>query len=144
MPRPIRVELPTVIGRPIDVVFRALSDEREAHHWRARTRAAEYDVGGPGVVGAKFWRDGADGRRTHEVTACEPFEIYATHELERDAVESVVCESIDPLQTRVELTVERPATGLERWLTALGMRREVRRVELELAAAKRWLEADAV
>ena len=111
MPRRQRIEVARTIDRPLDVVFNALSDERESPQWRSAT-AADYDVGGPCVIGAKFWR-AAGGRRREafEVTSCEPYRVYATAAVEGGAVEAINCRRIDALTTEVEWVLERPASS---------------------------------
>ena len=86
MPRRQRIEVVRTIDRPLDVVFNALSDERESPHWRSAT-AADYDVGGPCVIGAKFWRAAGSRREGFEVTSCEPYGVYATAAIEGATVE---------------------------------------------------------
>ena len=83
-----------------------------APQWRSAT-AADYDVGGPCVIGAKFWR-AAGGRRREafEVTSCEPYRVYATAAVEGGAVEAINCRRIDALTTEVEWVLERPASAV--------------------------------
>ena len=59
MGRRIRVEVTSTVARAADAVFAAISDERESHRWR-ETRAADYYVGGPCVIGAS-----KDCKQTH-------------------------------------------------------------------------------
>ncbi len=136
MPRRQRIEVVRTIDRPLDVVFNALSDERESPHWRSAT-AADYDVGGPCVIGAKFWRAAGSRREGFEVTSCEPYGVYATAAIEGATVEAISCRRIDALTTEVEWVVERPASALG-VLIAWRRRRAMRR---ELDAAADWLEA---
>ncbi len=139
MPRRQRIEVARTIDRPLDVVFNALSDERESPQWRSAT-AADYDVGGPCVIGAKFWR-AAGGRRREafEVTSCEPYRVYATAAVEGGAVEAINCRRIDALTTEVEWVLERPASAVG----ALIAWRRRRAMRSELDAAADWLEAAA-
>ena len=138
MPRRQRIEVARTIDRPLDVVFNALSDERESPHWRSVT-AADYDVGGPCVIGAKFWRASAGRREAFEVTSCEPYRVYATAAVEGGTVEAISCRRIDALTTDVEWVLDRPASALGVLIT--WRRRRTMRSELDAAAD--WLEAAA-
>lgn len=142
MARRLRVEVARTIDRPADVVFRALTDERESPHWR-EVDAADYDVGGPCVVGAKFWRAAAGQRAAFEVTSCEPHSIYAAAAIEGDAVEAISCRSIDQLTTEVERVVERAPSTLALLARPWARWRLRRRLGRELDRAARWLEASA-
>lgn len=138
MAQRVRVEVRRTLDRPVDVVFGALSDERETPHWRG-VSAAEYEVGGPGVVGAKFWRAVGRRRDAFEVTSCEPHEVYATAAVDSDRVEVISCRATDALTTEVDWVLEQSVTSypwplnrIVRW----ALRRELER---QLAAANAWL-----
>ena len=138
MPRRVRVEVALHLDRPLDVVFAALTDERESPHWRDAD-AADYDVGGPGVVGAKFWRRTGRQRETFEVTSCEPHAVYATAAIESDRVESISCRGLDALTTEVQWVLEQSATWYPWPLDQLARRALRRRLERQLDAAAAWL-----
>lgn len=138
MPQRVRVEVKRILDRPVDVVFSALSDEREAAHWR-RVTAADYDVGGPGVVGAKFWRAVGRRREAFEVTSCEPHDVYVTAAVDTDRVEMISCLAIDQLSTEVESVLEQSVTSYPWPLNRIVRWALRRQLERQLAAASAWL-----
>ena len=136
MGRRIRVEVTSTVARAADAVFAAISDERESHRWR-ETRAADYYVGGPCVIGAKLWRTHGRGRRTFEVTACEPYAVYSTAATDAAERETLSLRPVDPLTTEVLRILERETSA---WLPALARWRERRRLRRECDALRQWIE----
>jgi uncharacterized protein YndB with AHSA1/START domain len=138
MPRRIRVEVTRTLDRPVDVVFGALTDERESPHWRG-VSAADYDVGGRCVVGAKFWRSAGRQREAFEVTSCEPHSVYAVSAVERDHVEAISCRPLDALTTEVDWVLEQSVTSYPWPLDRLVGWAQRRQLERQLDAAAAWL-----